>query len=336
MNPPKLILPGDTAPSFVAPSMKNPKFSFDQAGGRYVVLAFIGSAAHPAVEKRYAALRKRTDLFNDSHFSVFGVTSDRRDVEEGRIAERYPGYRYFLDFDLRIARLWGVAPQPEDEGIPPYTPCWFVLDPGMRVMKTVPFQSDDSDLTGLFEYLDSLPLPPSSSDGLGVEAPIMMLPNVFEPAFCERLISLYKEKGGEESGFMVERDGKTVAVLDNEHKRRQDHWITDQEIIKAANARIHRRIVPQIKKAYQFNASKIERHIVAHYGADTGGHFMPHRDNTTPGTAHRRFAVSINLNDGFEGGGVGFPEFGPRYYAPPAGGAVIFSCSLLHTVSRVT
>ncbi|MEM9233776.1 MAG: 2OG-Fe(II) oxygenase, partial [Pseudomonadota bacterium] len=114
------------------------------------------------------------------------------------------------------------------------------------------------------------------------------------------------------------------------------HWITDQEIIKAANARIHRRIVPQIKKAYQFNASKIERHIVAHYGADTGGHFMPHRDNTTPGTAHRRFAVSINLNDGFEGGGVGFPEFGPRYYAPPAGGAVIFSCSLLHTVSRVT
>jgi predicted 2-oxoglutarate/Fe(II)-dependent dioxygenase YbiX len=66
------------------------------------------------------------------------------------------------------------------------------------------------------------------------------------------------------------------------------------------------------------------------------GHFRAHRDNTTKGTAHRRFAVSINLNDDFDGGEISFPEYGPRSFKMPAGGAVVFSCSLLHAVSPMT
>ena len=80
----------------------------------------------------------------------------------------------------------------------------------------------------------------------------------------------------------------------------------------------------------------MERYIVSCYAAEDGGHFRPHRDNTTQGTAHRRFAVSINLNSEFEGGEVSFPEYGPRSYKAPPGGAVVFSCPLLHAVSRVT
>jgi predicted 2-oxoglutarate/Fe(II)-dependent dioxygenase YbiX len=80
----------------------------------------------------------------------------------------------------------------------------------------------------------------------------------------------------------------------------------------------------------------MERYLVGCYTADDGGHFRPHRDNTTKGTAHRRFAVTINLNSDFEGGELSFPEYGPRSFKPPPGGAVVFSCSLLHTVSKVT
>src|SRR3546814_4030027 len=66
-------------------------------------------------------------------------------------------------------------------------------------------------------------------------------------------------------------------------------------------------------------------------------YFRPHRDNTTKGTAHRRFAVTLNLNaDEFEGGELRFPEFGPHLYKPPTGGAVVFSCSLLHEAMPVT
>src|SRR5262245_22736140 len=80
----------------------------------------------------------------------------------------------------------------------------------------------------------------------------------------------------------------------------------------------------------------MERYIVGCYSAEDRGHFRAHRDNTTKGTAHRRFAVSINLNAEFEGGEINFPEYGPRSFKPPPGGAVVFSCSLLHAVSRVT
>ena len=51
---------------------------------------------------------------------------------------------------------------------------------------------------------------------------------------------------------------------------------------------------------------------------------------------HRKFAVSVNLNDDFDGGEVSFPEYGPRSYKAPPGAAVVFSCSLLHAVSTVT
>jgi predicted 2-oxoglutarate/Fe(II)-dependent dioxygenase YbiX len=80
----------------------------------------------------------------------------------------------------------------------------------------------------------------------------------------------------------------------------------------------------------------MERYVVARYAAEDGGHFRAHRDNTTRATAHRRFAVSINLNEDYEGGEISFPEYGPRSLKPPAGGAVIFSCSLLHQVSKMT
>ena len=77
----------------------------------------------------------------------------------------------------------------------------------------------------------------------------------------------------------------------------------------------------------------MERYVVACYDSADQAHFRAHRDNTTRGTAHRRFALSINLNGEFEGGELSFPEFGPRRYKPPAGCGVVFSCSLLHAVS---
>jgi predicted 2-oxoglutarate/Fe(II)-dependent dioxygenase YbiX len=49
-----------------------------------------------------------------------------------------------------------------------------------------------------------------------------------------------------------------------------------------------------------------------------------------------RFALSVNLNDAFEGGTLSFPEYGPKAYKMPAGTGVVFSCSLLHQVAPVT
>ena len=97
------------------------------------------------------------------------------------------------------------------------------------------------------------------------------------------------------------------------------------------------RLFAEIKKAFAFEATRTERHLIACYDAADKGFFAPHRDNTTAGTAHRRFAVTLNLNTGeYEGGALSFPEYGPELYQPATGGALVFSCSLLHEATAVT
>src|SRR5262249_28808742 len=150
------------------------------------------------------------------------------------------------------------------------------------------------------------------------------------------LISEYEKNGGEDSGFMREVGGKTVRQRDQLRKRRRDYVISDPTLIGDTRARIGRRVIPEIGKVFQFKATRMERDIVACYSADDSGFFAAQRDNLSKGTAHRRFAVSVNLNGEFEGGELSFPEYGPRSFRPPAGCAVVFSCTLLHAVSPVT
>jgi predicted 2-oxoglutarate/Fe(II)-dependent dioxygenase YbiX len=185
------------------------------------------------------------------------------------------------------------------------------------------------------QYLAALP-PPGRFAGFEVQAPVLVLPNVFEPEFCAKLISLYEKSGGEETGFMRDVGGKTVQLHDYGHKRRRDHIIEDNEVIREVLRRFNRAVNPELAKAYQYKATQMERFLVGCYRAEDSGHFAPHRDNTTKGTAHRRFAASVNLNAEFEGGEVSFPEYGSRGFKPPPGGAVVFSCSLLHAVAKVT
>jgi predicted 2-oxoglutarate/Fe(II)-dependent dioxygenase YbiX/peroxiredoxin len=324
------LMPGDPAPWFRQRSLANPKFAFDTVAGRYVALCFFASASDPHAQAAMAAAA-RSPCFDDHRACFFGVTRDPGDEAEARVADRIPGLRHFLDYDGAVSRLYGALAQEGGAA----RNLWVVLDPTLRVLGVAAFAPDRSDIAAVLNFVARLP-PPERHAGVELQAPVLLLPNVLEPALCERLVALYEATGGEESGFMREVDGRTVAVHDHGHKRRRDHVIEDQELIKALQARFMRRVVPEIHKAHQFKVTRMERYIVACYAAEDGGHFRAHRDNTTPGTAHRRFAVSINLNADFEGGEVSFPEYGPRSFKPPPGGAVVFSCSLLHAVSKVT
>jgi predicted 2-oxoglutarate/Fe(II)-dependent dioxygenase YbiX len=162
-----------------------------------------------------------------------------------------------------------------------------------------------------------------------------MLPDIFEPQLCSALISSFEANGGEASGFMREVGGKTVKLHDPAHKQRRDFHIENPGIRDGLAQRVRRRLLPPVKRAFQFEATRMERYLIACYEAGAG-HFRAHRDNTTRGTAHRRFAVTINLNSDYEGGDLRFPEFGRRTYRAPVGGAIVFSCSLLHEATPVT
>lgn len=332
-----MLTRGDPAPWFTQRATGNPRYAFDTAAGRYLVLCFYASSADPVTQETLAAVEAERGLFDDEHSCFFGVTLDPQDEAENRVKPRLPGVRHFFDIDGSISRLYGAIPrdaQPE-EGPIEARRFWVVIDPTMRVLARVPLAADGSDRRQVFDLLGRL-APPRRFAGVELQAPVLFLPNVLEPELCRRLVGVYAEQGGTESGFMRQVDGKTVAVHDHSHKRRRDAEIEDGELKRQLQIRVQRRIAPEILKVHAFQATRMERYIVGCYTADDGGHFRAHRDNTTSGTAHRRFAVSINLNDDFEGGEVSFPEYGPRSFKPPAGGAVVFSCSLLHAVSKVT
>jgi peroxiredoxin len=330
-----VLTPGDPAPWFFQRSFGNTRYAFDTAAGRYIVLCFFGSAADAHAKAAIDAVRSQAKFFNDDIASFFGVSNDASDETDKRVADHYPGYRYFWDFDGTIARLYGALPRETEDKTAPMRRFWIVLDPSLRVLKIMPFASDRSDIAAVMDFYQALP-PVEHHTGFEVQAPIIVLPNVFEPEFCQKLIGLYETHGGQESGFMREVNGQTVRVSDHSHKRRKDYSIADQSLIKETQSRFMRRVVPMVQRAYQFKTTRMERYIVACYAAEDQAHFRAHRDNTTKGTVHRRFAVSVNLNDAFDGGEVSFPEFGPRKFKPPVGGAVVFSCSLLHAVSKVT
>ncbi|WP_397541390.1 2OG-Fe(II) oxygenase [Roseovarius salis] len=332
-----LLTPGDPAPSFIQRSVSNPRYAFDSAAGRYLVLCFYGSSGDPHAQAALEAAHARTDIFDDDRACFFGVSVDPEDETTGRVENRLPGYRHFWDFDLTASRRYGVADKEADPARGPVALArqWVIIDPTMRVIAAIPFRKDRSDLAEVMGVLDDLP-PPSRFAGVEIMAPILFLPRIFEPELCRHLIGLYEAQGGRESGFMREIGGKTVGVTDPGFKRRKDYDIEDRDLISALQGRFLRRVVPEIAKVHQFRVTRMERYIVSCYAAEDGGHFSAHRDNTTKGTAHRRFAVSVNLNDDFDGGEVSFPEYGPRSFKAPPGGAVVFSCSLLHKVSKVT
>ena len=53
--PRNLLMPGDPAPWFRAPSNINPNFDFAPSAGRYIVLSFVRPSAFPAGRALYDA-----------------------------------------------------------------------------------------------------------------------------------------------------------------------------------------------------------------------------------------------------------------------------------------
>jgi hypothetical protein len=315
--------PGDPAPWFDAPSPGNQRFYFSATTGRYILLGFVpGPGALRTAG--FNAFEAHRALFDDEHLSAFMVLRDVASIDQAR--NQPPGLRWFLDADGQVSRLYGALDAGGGEH-----PYWLLLDPSHRTLAVVPF----GDVEALYARIAALP-PVDDYAGAELFAPVLVLPRVLEPELCQRLIGIYEDQGGSLSGVMRDVDGRTIGVLDD-FKRRRDVMLEEPAIRNDLLVRISKRLIPAIERVFQFRTTRLERYLVACYDAADGGYFRPHRDNETLGTAHRRFAVSINLNaEDFEGGDLRFPEYGRRTYRPPTGGAVVFACGLQHEATPVT
>jgi peroxiredoxin/predicted 2-oxoglutarate/Fe(II)-dependent dioxygenase YbiX len=325
VRPAKIPQVGEPAPFFAAATDGVERYSLDVVAGRWIVLMFFGTAGQPAPAEGLALALERRALFNGADAALFGVSVDPADRAERGLGNSDPGVRFFWDFDLAVSRLYGVA---DDANL---TPCLFLIDPAFRIAMSAPIEATGVVLDRLAQELADAPARAETQ-----YAPVLTLPRILEPELCEALIAYYRAGGATASGFARDVGGQTVQHIDTFMKRRSDVTIEDETVLDAIRTRLKDRLFPMVRRAFGWQAQHIERYLICRYGDEELGFFSRHRDDATAGTAHRKFAVSLNLNDGYEGGELCFPEFGPRTYRPPVGGATVFGCGLLHEATPVT
>lgn len=213
--------------------------------------------------------------------------------------------------------------------------CTVVLaDENRRVLRIDRDVREPAHVSEMVSYLATLlQRPPQRLAGF---APVLYVPKVLESEICRTLISAY-EQGNPQPGKTYRYDvtGGDF-VIDPKIKVRRDLPLTDPDLLKLLHLRLQRRVLPEISKALTRQVTWMEELKVVCYDGAECAHFSAHRDNLAKHLAHRRFAMTINLNDGYEGGELRFPEYGPDLYSPAPGDAVIFSCSLLHEARHVT
>src|SRR5690606_7052376 len=225
------LLFGDPAPPLVAEGLSNPRYVLDTAAGRYLLLAFVRG---PDVDAAVERIGRRRGAFNDLHASAFVVVVGE-DPDRSARRDALPGLRFLFDAGGAAAARYEIGEAGR----------WFLLDPALHVMADVgPDQAPaliervaalppparhgrcSGPAPGLVERIAALP-PPARHGGFSGTAPVLVTPRIFEAGFCERLIELYQEVGGQPSGFMREVDGVTTLMMNDQHKRRSDVIIED-------------------------------------------------------------------------------------------------------------
>ena len=214
----------------------------------------------------------------------------------------------------------------------------FALDANFRVIARIEHGAggnlDDfmRELKAVYKSMEP-PIPKI----LDQQAPVLFVPRVLEASKCGELIEFFKKEGGQPSGIAHIEDNKIRWQPDPSVKMRRDVYMKDGTLLESIKELLARRALPEIKRCFNFQVTQHEVFKLVCYDAQTGGYFRPHRDNESRDTQHRRFAMTLNLNTGdYSGGQLRFPEFGQDLYQPERGGALIFSCTLLHEVIPVT
>ena len=208
-------------------------------------------------------------------------------------------------------------------------PLAVIVDAAGRVAEVLPQPTSDAIAARVTQlYAASQPAV------VQAKAPVLLLERVVEPDLCRTLIG-YWHRHDKVSNTVGGLQGN---VVNGDVKRRHDVQLDDPRLFVQLRDHLVRRVVPAILRAFHIGIMVIEAPIIGCYDADCGGRFGRHRDNTSSYTAHRQFALSLNLNPDaeYDGGELRFPEFGRELYRPVAGGALVFSSSLLHEVVPVT
>jgi peroxiredoxin len=341
-NPGEKCMPpfgeGDILPDIILPDSQACLVPFStHVGNNRQVLLFCPDPRLPACRNKLENIARRFDEL-EPLAAVFGVTNTTPEENAAFLEQQPLPFPLLSDLERQVAKGLGISHNVADHDSATIAEAFSIVisDVNRRVLKVIQDITDHDPTPKVIAVFNNLPQ--RQARYLSHFAPVLYVPAVFEPEFCLSLMQAFDEGETHESGFIRPAGtlGDSERVIDNTHKARRDHKVVDLDLINGIRKRMDRRVVPEIHKAFTRHVTGVEEFKVVRYDASEGGHFGAHRDNAVKHLAHRRFALTLNLNaEDYEGGGLLFPEYGPDLYAPATGDAVVFSCSLLHEATPV-
>jgi peroxiredoxin len=332
-------LVGDQMAPIDLPMTSGELFKTSDLVGKPSVVIFYPSEQLASCIEMLQGFRDAQQQFKSRSAPIVAISLSPSDKQKFFAEENQLPFPILSDAQLQISAQFGaLRPKPDqpEHGVELSAAVRVLLvAPDLRIAKIYDKPDPATAAAQVLADIDAIFFnePPRH---LHTHAPVLIIPNAFPPDLCQRLIQIWHDQGNIDSGFMKQIDGKTVGLTDYSHKIRRDHFMSAGPDLDAVKRFISNRVLSKIRAAFNYDVTRFEDFRIACYDSSRGGYFRPHRDNTTDGTAHRRFAMSLILNDDYQGGMLRFPEYGLHEYRPPVGGAVIFSCSLLHEATDVT
>ena len=314
---------GERAPDFILPSLDGtPTRFYAKAGGTPTVLLFSDANQIDTILCLSEELKNRPSI----KMSILAILENNLLSAQSVTTKNKIDFPVFLDTQGTIKTAYRLVDDEKN--------IIFLLDANLRVLTSILLEDIQLAVKRLISiYTESW----SHVEPLEIktQAPVLLLPNVLDPELCLHLIDVWETEGNVETGVELSQENRRQEVIISDSKSRRDHIVTDKKLLRLLSSSIGRRVMPELQRAFAFQATRFEGFKIVCYDAATSGFFSAHRDNLSPSTAHRRFALSLNLNQDYEGGYLRFPEFGPNLYQPEVGEAIVFSCSHLHEVTEM-
>lgn len=325
MSFPDRLQLGDSAPFTYGVSGKKAFWSFDAQAGRPSLVVVVASLGPAAAQPLFDALQQAQSALAELDADAYALIDAESPYARGYIDAPPCGVEtMFCAPDVIAAwRFSGAAP------------LIYALDRAARMIDRrsgeTPAQAVQDALASLADESREAPQHPL------LPAPVLITPHVFSKPFCRELIEYFESSAHEPGGMAsVDAAGQPYHKIDEAKKKRRDLLLAPEDPFnRRILADISRVCAPEVKKAFQFEATHIDRILIARYD-DDGGRFRRHRDNADGSVAFRHFALSIPLNENYDGGELTFPEYNDHLYKPRAGCGIVFSASLLHEVRDVS
>lgn len=155
----------------------------------------------------------------------------------------------------------------------------------------------------------------------GSPPPVLLIPDVISDDLAQRLVAYLDANSAD--AFRNTSDYKS-----------RSHIHPDKALEIELDDKLSKSLLPEIEKVFYSQISHRETYKICCYDAAEQGCFGKHRDTIDP-HLHRRYALTLVLNDDYEGGGISFPEYTDEIVEVPRNWAVVFPGSLYHQVHNI-